>query len=94
MIFNQKCQYDIILGTNFLQKTGIDVKLSTGVIKWFENKIPLRDPFKMDNYEVMVMADSIEIQHNDAFIGKEWLDSYLTNPILDAKYEKWKYQIW
>ena len=34
------------------------------------------------------MADSIEVQHNDAFIGKEWLDSYLTNPILDAKYEK------
>ena len=88
LVFDQKFRYDIILGTNFLQKTGIDVKYSTGVVKWFESKILLRDPFKMNEYEVMVMADSIEVQHDDAFIGKEWLDSYLANPILDAKYEK------
>jgi hypothetical protein len=31
------CRYDVILGADFLSKTGIDVKYSTGTIEWFEN---------------------------------------------------------
>ena len=34
------------------------------------------------------MADSIEVQHEDAFLGEEWIDSMFANPILDARYEK------
>ena len=28
------------------------------------------------------------IQQDDELIGEDWLDSYLTNTILDAKYEQ------
>ena len=38
------CKYDVILGADFLTKTGIDVKYSTGTIEWFENELPLRNP--------------------------------------------------
>ncbi len=30
-------RYDVILGANFLSKTGIDVKFGTGTIEWFDN---------------------------------------------------------
>ena len=34
------------------------------------------------------MAGVYDIQHDDGLIGEDWLDSYLTNTILDAEYEK------
>ena len=34
------------------------------------------------------MAETIEVQHEDAFLGEEWIDNFLANPILDAKYDK------
>jgi hypothetical protein len=37
------CRYDVILGADFLSKTGIDVKYSTRTIDWFDNELPLRD---------------------------------------------------
>jgi hypothetical protein len=33
----------VILGVDFLSKTGIDVKYSTGTIEWFDNELPMRD---------------------------------------------------
>jgi hypothetical protein len=38
------CKYDVILVADFLTKSGIDVKYSTGTIQWFENELPLQDP--------------------------------------------------
>ena len=34
------------------------------------------------------MACAYDIQPDGELIDKDWLDSYLTNTILDAKYEK------
>ena len=34
------------------------------------------------------MACTFDIQSDDELIGEDWLDSQLTNTILDAKYEK------
>jgi hypothetical protein len=41
MFESETCKYDENLGADFLTKTGIDVKYSTGTIKWFENELPL-----------------------------------------------------
>jgi hypothetical protein len=41
---SETCKYDVILGADFLTKTGIDVKYSTCTIQWYENELPLRDP--------------------------------------------------
>ena len=34
------------------------------------------------------MAAAYNIQSDDELIGEEWLDCYLVNAILDAKYEQ------
>jgi hypothetical protein len=34
--------YDVILGADFLTKTGIDGKYSTCTIEWFKNELPLK----------------------------------------------------
>ncbi len=34
-------RHDVILGADFLSKTGIDVKYSTGTIEWFDNELLL-----------------------------------------------------
>ncbi len=34
---SETCKYDVILGADFLTKTGIDVRYSTGTMEWFGN---------------------------------------------------------
>jgi len=36
---SETCKYDVILGADYLTKTGIDVKYSTGTIEWFKNEL-------------------------------------------------------
>ena len=42
----------------------------------------------MDNKEYQAMASAYDIQADDKFLGDDWLDRFLTNAILDSKYEK------
>jgi len=83
------CKYDVILGADFLTKTGIDVKYSTGTIEWFENELPLRNPQALKDKDYVAMAEIIAIQQEAEFFGIEWYDpaSYAIE-ILDAKYEQ------
>ncbi len=40
LIFDvDSCRYYVILAADFLSKTGIDVKYSTGTIEWFDNEL-------------------------------------------------------
>ena len=55
---------------------------------WFEDFRPMREPWKLDNSEYNVMANAYDIHYDDKLIGEDWLDGYLTNTSLDAKYEK------
>jgi 16S rRNA C967 or C1407 C5-methylase (RsmB/RsmF family) len=57
----------VILGADFLTKTGIDVKYSTCTIQWFENELPLRDPHTLKDKDHMAMAEIVEIQQVDFF---------------------------
>jgi hypothetical protein len=38
---NNNIKYDVILGTNFLSKTGIKLNYSEGNMEWFDCSIPL-----------------------------------------------------
>ena len=71
LVFEKKCQYDIILGSNFLEKAGITLCYLTRKVKWFKEEIPFRNPHKTKNQELLAMADALEVQHEDAFLGKE-----------------------
>ncbi len=51
----------MILGADFLSKTGIDVKYSTGTIEWFDNELPLLDTHYFQSKDFLAMAETIEI---------------------------------
>jgi hypothetical protein len=90
LIFDaDSCQYDVILGADFLSKTGIDVKYSTGTIEWFDNELPLHDICYLQSKDFLSMAETIEIHLEDELFGMDWYDpTCCASEILDATYER------
>ncbi len=84
---NNNVKNDIILGTNFLSKTGIKLNYSNGNMEWFDCSIPFCPPGGLDSKEFDAMEDMFHIQVEDEIFGEDWLECFATE-ILDAKYEK------
>ncbi len=87
MIDNDNVKYHIILGTNFLSKTGIKLSYSEGNMEWFDCSIPLCPPGGLDSKESNAMEEMFHIQVKDKIFDEDWLECFATE-ILDAKYEK------
>ncbi len=77
-------------GADFLSKTGIDIKYSTGIIEWFNNKLPMCNPRQLDDKEYLAMAEILEVQCKaEQLFGMDWYNPTCYAPeILDAKYGK------
>jgi hypothetical protein len=90
LVFDRDCKYDVISGADFLRKSGIDIKYSTGIIEWFDNELPMRDPHQLDGNENLAMADILEVQREaEDIFGMDWYDpTCYASEILDAKYGK------
>ncbi len=88
LVFDGQCKYDVIFGANFLSKTGIDIKYSSGIIEWFDNELPMRDPCHLKDKEYLAMAEIHEVQRKaEQLIGMDWYDPTCSaSEILDAKY--------
>jgi hypothetical protein len=84
---NDNIKYGIILGTNFLSKTGIKSNYSEGNMEWFDCFIPLCPPGGLDWKDFDAMEDMFHIQVEDKIFGEDWLECFATE-ILDAKYER------
>jgi hypothetical protein len=84
---NDNVKYNIILGTNFLSKTGIKLNYSEGNMEWFDCSIPPRPPRGLDLKEFDAMEDMFHIQVKDGIFGEDWFECFATE-ILDAKYDK------
>ena len=65
---------------------GMDIKYSTGEMEWYNNTLPMREPWDMSNKDYVQMCDTHHVQKEDNLFGKEWLDCYSVNNFLDAKY--------
>ena len=90
LVFDGTCKYDVILGADFLLKSGIDIKYSTGTIEWFDSELPMRDPHQLDDKEYLAMAESLY----SAWIGTiqhAMLRKYSTQNT--AKYQRMTLQI-
>jgi hypothetical protein len=83
---NDNVKYNIILGTNFLSKTGIKY-YSEGNMEWFDCSIPLCPPGGSNSKVFDAMEDMFHIQVEDELFGEDLLKCFATK-ILDAKYEK------
>jgi hypothetical protein len=84
---NNNVKYGIILGTNFLSKTGIKLNYSEGNMEWFDCSIPLHPTGGLDLNKFDAIKDMFHIQVEDKFFGEDWLECFAT-VILDAKYER------
>ena len=83
---NDNCRYDMILGTNFLSKTGIKLNYDRGKMLWYDSTLPMRPRNGLMSEDFDHMEDSCFIQHEDELLGQDWLQLYATE-ILDAQYE-------
>jgi hypothetical protein len=71
---NGNIEYNIILGTNFLSKTGIKLNYSEQNMEWFDCSIPLCPPGGFDSEEFDAMEDMFHIQVEDEIFGEDWLE--------------------
>ncbi len=86
---SETCKYDVILGADFLTRTGTDVKYSIRTMEWFDNELPLRNPHLLQNKEFEAKAEIIKIQQEEDLFVMNWYDpTCFATEILDAKYEK------
>ena len=53
LTFDKKCRYDVILGSNFPTKTGVDIHYSTGTMHWFENKRHMREDLEIGQQRIL-----------------------------------------
>jgi hypothetical protein len=86
---SETCKYDVILGADFLTKTGIDVEYSTETTEWFNNELPLCNPHLLQDKDFEAIAEIIEVQQEEALFGMDWYyPTCYAVEILDAKKEK------
>ena len=87
LVFDGACKYDVILGADFLSKSGIDIKYSSGIIEWFESKLSMRDPHHLDDKDYIAMMDFMEVQRDEEIFGMDWYNpNCYASEIMDAKY--------
>jgi hypothetical protein len=70
---NDNIKYDIILGTNFLSKTGVKLNYSERNMELFDCSIPPCPPGGLDLKEFNAMEDMFHIQVKDKLFGEDWL---------------------
>ena len=73
LVFDGEIRYDLILGADFLTKTGIDIRYSSGTIEWFDSELPMQDPSHLDNNDYLAMAEALEVHREEEQIfGRDW----------------------
>ena len=90
LMFDGNIRYDLILDADFLAKSGIDIKYSSGIVEWFNSELPMREPNCLDNHEYLAMAEALKVhREEEALFGRDWYDpDCFATTILDAKFEK------
>lgn len=85
-VFDQDCRYDMIIGADLLRKIGMNLMFDTLEIEWCGNVIPMQT---LDRSDLVAAHIDIYLSHiEQEELGFD-IDSYVAEPILDAKYESW-----
>ena len=88
LVFETNCWYDIILGNYFINRVGIGIKGSNGMVEWLGNVIPMHAaPTPKTEEDFNAFTDYYLVELENEFLGFKSFDNYASK-ILDAKYEK------
>jgi hypothetical protein len=71
---SETCKYDVILGTDFLIKTDIDVKYSAETVEWFDSELQLQNSHLLEAKDFQAMAEIIEVHQEKDFFCMDWYD--------------------
>ena len=63
----------MILGTNFLSKTGVKLDYNRGEMLWYDNMLPMPPCRGLMSEDFDHIEDSYFIQHEDELLGQDWL---------------------
>lgn len=83
-VFDADCNYDIILGGDFLTKIGMNLQYKDLTIEWYGNVVPMETLSRPDAVASHVEQYLLQMEADDVEFD---LDSYVAAPMLDAKYE-------
>ena len=86
-VFDSDCRFDVILGADFLEKVGMNLRFEDLTIEWLGNTIPMETFNKTTDVATHIEYYVDELDAEE--LGFEVDECYLTTPILDAKYDKW-----
>ncbi len=84
-VFEGDCTYDIILGGYFLAKVGMNLKYDNLTVEWIGNTIRMETMNRSTSAVSQVDGYLSQLEEED--MGFD-VCSYLSAPMLDAKYEK------
>ena len=86
-MFDSNCCYDVILGGDFLQKTGININYTECQIEWLDGQLPLRNAHELHKEDKSLLVDTLYAQEDEEWFGDDFIKSLATT-ILDATYNK------
>ena len=71
---NPNITYDIILGTNYLSKTGIKLNYERGQMEWFDGIISMRPTKSLKTEDFHAMKEQWHVQVEESPLGEDWLE--------------------
>ncbi|MHA7927802.1 MAG: retropepsin-like aspartic protease, partial [Marinobacter sp.] len=88
-VFGSECNYDVILGRDFLQAAGIKMDFQNGTIHWLEKMIRMKTPgyWSSSAHVQMALMDEVFEEDEDLDESERAMES-LSAEIQEAKYEK------
>ena len=87
IVFDLNCRYDIILGGDFLQKTGININYTECQIAWLNGQLPLRNAHEFHTEAKSLLANPKYAQEDKKWFGDDFMESLATTK-LDPTYNK------
>ena len=77
-MFNLNCCYDVILGGDFLQKTGININYTECQIKWLDGQLPLRNAHEFHKEDNSLLVDMLYAHEDEEWFGDDFEESLTT----------------
>ena len=59
-MFEGDCSYDVILGSDFLTKVGMNLKFDNGTIEWLGRSISMRAAFDKNEDYIAILDDYLQ----------------------------------
>ena len=71
IVFDSNCCYDIILGGEFLQKTGIKINYTECQIEWLDGQLPLGNANEFHKEDKSLLFHTLYAQEDEEWFGDE-----------------------